>query len=329
VKAVVCRSLGPPEGLSIEDAPIPPYGPHDVRIAVHGASCNRNELLKLQGRYQFKSELPYTPGAEAAGVVSGVGDAVSELRVGDRVMTSLVGSRGAWAEEVVVRADWVIKVPSAMSFVQAAGFMSSYVSAYESLVHTANTTAADIVLVTGAGGGLGLAAVEIARAIGATVIAVAGSEERLLAAGKAGALHLVNHQRESMRERVLEITLGRGADVIIEVVGGDMLRQAQRCIAWRGRIAITGFASFEIPDVRPIIVLLKAFDLRGSNLYQTMVHKPSLLAEYCDQLFEWFARGSIQPQVSRIYPLSEAAAAIRYVERGEHVGKVVLSMRGP
>jgi len=326
VKKIVCRVLGPPEGLLFEEAPSPDIGPHQVRIAVRATSCNRNELLKLAGNYQQKAELPYTPGSDAAGVVSAVGAAVSALKIGDRVMTMLEGSRGAWAEEIAVRADWAVKIPDSMSFAQAAGFTSSYVSAYESVVHTANTTAQDVVLITGAGGGLGLAAVEIVRALGATIIAVAGSDERLMAARQSGADHVINHRKESMRDRVMELTSRRGADVIIEVVGGNMLKEAQRCIAWRGRLAVTGFASFDIPDVRPIIVLLKAFDLRGANLYQTAVHQPQLLTEYCAQLFAWFEQGRIRPLVSKTFPMQQAAAAIRYVERGEHVGKVVIEV---
>ena len=326
VKKIVCRALGPPEGLLLEEAPSPHIEPHQVRIAVRATSCNRNELLKLAGDYQQKAELPYTPGSDAAGVVSAVGAAVGTLKIGDRVMAMLEGSRGAWAEEIAVRADWTVKIPDSMSFAQAAGFASSYVSAYESLVHTANTTAEDVVLITGAGGGLGLAAVEIARAIGATIIAVAGSDERLASAKRSGADHLINHRKESMRDRVMEITNQRGANVIIEVVGGDMLKQAQRCIAWRGRLAVTGFASFDIPDIRPIIVLLKAFDLRGANLYQTVVHQPRLLTEYCTQLFTWFERGRLRPLVSKTFPMQQAAAAIRYVERGGHAGKVVIEV---
>lgn len=328
MRKIVCRSLGAPEGLLLEDSAVPEPAAHEVRIAVHASACNRNELLKLEGRYQQKAALPYTPGSDAAGVISAVGADVSTLRVGDRVMTLLDGSRGAWAEEIVVRADWVMKIPAAMTFAQAAGFCSSYMSAYEALVHTGRTRAGEMVVITGAGGGLGLAAVEIAHALGATVIAVAGSEAKLAIARAAGAHHVIDYKREDMRERVMTITQGRGVDVVIEVVGGKMLLDAQRCIAWRGRVVITGFASFEIPEIRPIILLLKGYDLLGANLYQSATHAPTLLQDYCAQLFAWFEQGRIRPLVSKTFALEEAAAAIRYVERGEHPGKVVVTMRG-
>ena len=327
MRRVVCRTLGTDATLEMEDVSSVMPGSGDLQVAVYTSSINRNEALKMRGNHHEQPALPYTPGSDVAGVVASVGAGVSNFVAGDRVLGVTHTLTGGWAEEAIVEASWAVKLPNAISFVDAATYTSSYITAYDALVHAADTKATDTVLVTGAGGGVGLAAVQLARCLGATVIAVAGGDERLAAARAAGAHHVLDRRAVSVRDSVKALTSGKGADVAVEVIGGDTLLEVVRCMAWRGRLVVAGFASGELPNIRSIIVLLKAFDLRGANLYRTLINCPGRFAHMAEQIFCWQKNGQIRPQIARCFRLDDANQAVHYAEQGNHRGKVIMKVR--
>lgn len=327
MRRVVCRAMGNDAKFDLEDVPSTTAGPGELQVAVHASSCNRNEALRMTGNHHEQPAFPYTPGSDVAGVVTSVGRGVNGFEVGDRIIGILRTLTGGWAEEATVEAAWAAKISRPISFVDAATYVSAFVTAYDALVHAANTESADTVLVTGAGGGVGLAAVQLAVSLGATVIAVAGSDERLAAARAAGAHHLVDRRAGSLRDAVKSLTAGKGVSVAIEVIGGDTLMQVIRCMAWRGRLVVAGFTSAEIPDIRSIIVLLKAFDLRGANLYRTLINRPDRFAQMTGQIVRWQEQGLVRPHIARCFGLGEANEAVRYAKQGGQQGKVVMKVR--
>lgn len=327
MRAVLCKAFGPPETLVIENIPSPAPGPGQVRIAVHAAAVNLNDLLKLQGKHHEQRAVPFSPGSGIAGTVEALGAGVSGLAPGQRVLATMEHAAGGFAEEAVTAAALVTPMPPSMSFEVGCGFTGGVVTAAEAVLSVGETKPGDVVLVTGAGGGVGSAAVAMAKAAGATVIAVAGSSQRLDIARQAGADHLINHRTQDLREAVMRTTASRGANVVIEVVGGQMMRDALRCIAWRGRFVVTGFASFDVPEIRTILVLLKGFDLRGANLLLTAQKDPPAYRAICEQSVRWYSEGKIPVSIAATFALEDAAKALRFVEQGEHAGKVVLKVR--
>jgi NADPH2:quinone reductase len=323
MRAVLCREWGGPEKLTLEDLPSPPLRPGAVRIAIHAAGVNFADILLIAGQYQTKPALPFSPGSEAGGVVTELGAGVSHLKVGDRVMASMEG--GAFAEEAVAGADRVFRIPETMDFVTAAGFPIAYGTSHGGLEWRAHLKTGEWLLVHGAAGGVGLTAVEIGKAMGAKVIATAGTPEKLAVCGQHGADHLIDYSHEDIRERVKEITGGRGADVIYDPVGGDVFDASLRCIAWEGRIIIIGFAAGRIPQVPANIALVKNIDVVGFYWGSYYARKPELIRQSFAQLFRWFEEGKLKPHVSECLDIKDAARALDMLRQRKSTGKVVLT----
>jgi NADPH2:quinone reductase len=322
MRAVVCREWGSPEKLAVDDVPSPALRDGAVRIKVHAAGANFADLLLIAGQYQEKPAFPFVPGAEAAGVVTEVGAGVDGLKTDDRVM-ALTGL-GAFAEEAVVDAHRVLPMPAGMEFPTAAAFPVAYGTSHGALEWRARLQPGEWLLVTGAAGGVGLTAVEIGKAMGAQVIACAGSPEKLAIAKQHGADHLIDYSKEDIRERVKAITSGRGADVIYDPVGGDAFDAGIRSVAWGGRIIIIGFAAGRVSQIPANIVLVKNIDVVGFYWGSYQAHKPDLLRGSFTQLFRWFQEGKLRPHVSHSLPLSQACEALRLLQQRKSTGKVVL-----
>jgi len=323
MRAVLCKELGGPEKLVIEDVAAPPIREGAVRIAIHAAGVNFADTLLISGQYQDRPPLPFIPGMEVAGVITELGAGVSGLNVGDRVLSSV--GRGAYAEEVVVEADSAHRIPAAMDFVTAAAFPVAYSTSHGAFAWRGRLRAGESVLVLGASGGVGLTAVEIAKAMGATVIAAAGGAEKLAVAKRAGADHLIDYTREDLRERVKTLTGGRGVDVVYDPVGGDAFDQSLRSIAWEGRIIIIGFAGGRIPQIPANLVLVKNIDIIGFFWGSYRRYKPELQAQSFQQLFRWYEEGKLKPHVSHRLPLVEVAQALELLKTRKSTGKVVIT----
>jgi NADPH2:quinone reductase len=324
MRAVLCKEWGGPEKLVVEDVPAPPIRAGAVRVAVRAAGLNFADLLLIAGQYQEKPSFPFTPGAEAAGVVAEVGAGVSNIRVGDRVI--VLAGLGAFAEEIVVDAARVMPMPAKMDFAAAAGFPIAYGTSHGALDWRARLQPGEWLLVYGAAGGVGLTAVEIGKAMGARVIACTGGAEKLAVAKEHGADLLVDYSREDIRERVKEITNGRGANVVYDPVGGDAFDAALRSVAWEGRIVIIGFASGRIPQIPANIALVKNLSIIGFYWGSYQSRKPELLQQSFAQLFRWFEEGKLNPHVSQRFDLKEVSNALELMRQRRSTGKVVLTM---
>lgn len=324
MRAILCQEWGGPEKLVVDDVPPPPLREDAVRIRVHAAGVNFADLLLIAGQYQEKPALPFIPGAEAAGIVVETGAQVTGLKPGERVL-ALTGL-DAFAEEVVVDASRVLRIPDTMEFAAAAGFPIAYGTSHGALDWRARLQPGEWLVVTGAAGGVGLTAVEIGKAMGARVIACAGSEEKLAIARQHGADHVIDYTREDLRERVRAITGGRGADVIYDPVGGDVFDACMRSISWGGRIVIIGFAAGRISQIPANIVLVKNIDIIGFYWGSYQKHKPEMLRHSFQQLFHWFEEGKLRPHISHRLPLALAANALRLLQERKSTGKVILEL---
>lgn len=323
MKAVLCTRFGPPESLVVEDVPSADMGPKQVRIGVHACGVNFPDTLIIQDKYQFKPPLPFTPGGEVAGEVIEVGAAVTRLKVGDRVI-AMVGW-GGFAEELVVEADRTMAVPHGMDLVTAAGFTMTYGTSYHALEQRARLRPGETLLVLGAAGGVGLAAVELGRLMGARVIAAASNAEKLAFCREYGADETVNYDAESLKDRVKELTGGQGADVIYDAVGGDYFDQAVRCINWNGRLLVVGFASGRIPQLPVNLVLLKGCSVVGVFWGAFTGREPGVNANNLQKLGQWYEEGKLRPYVCKRYPLERVADALNDIIKREARGKIVLT----
>ncbi len=326
MRAVLCTRWGEPEDLEIAEIPAPDMVDGGVRIAVKAAGVNFADTLAIQGKYQVRGAHPFSPGLEGAGEVLEVAPGVSRVRPGDRVVFN--GELGAWAEEVVFHQSQVWKAPDAIDWILAGGFPVVYVTSYLGLWERGALKAGDWLMVHGAGGGVGLTAVEIGKILGATVIATAGSDEKLALAREYGADHTVNYTTEDLRSRVKDLTGGRGCDVIYDPVGGDVFDASIRCVAWGGRILTLGFASGRIPQAPCNILLVKHASVMGHFVGSYRQHAPDLLDAAYRQLFDWLEAGKIRPHVSHVLDLKDVASALRLLLTRKSTGKVVLSMGG-
>ncbi len=322
MKALVCRAYGPPETLVYEELPSPELGDQQIRIRVHACGVNFPDTLIIEGKYQFKPEPPFAPGGEVAGIVDAVGSAVTGFKPGDRVIA--VTGWGGYAEEVVVDADRVLALPPSMDFETGASFGMTYGTSMHALVQRGHLQAGETLLVLGASGGVGLAAVEIGKVLGARVIAAAGSAEKLEVARAHGADELINYRDESLKERVKELTGGRGADVIYDAVGGDAFDEALRSINWNGRLLVVGFASGRIPTPAANLPLLKGCSIVGVFWGRFRKEEPEANQRNFDTLFQWHREGKLQPRISHRLPLAQGAQAMRVLTNREAMGKVVL-----
>lgn len=325
MKAVLCKALGPAQDLVLEEVASPVPKKNEILLDVHAAGVNFPDTLIIEGKYQFQPPLPFSPGGEAAGIVSAVGEKVSTFKVGDRVM-ALTGW-GSFAEQVAVPAYNVLPIPEQMDFTQAAAFGMTYGTSMHALQQRGQLKAGETLLVLGASGGVGLAAVEIGKAMGARVIAAASSAEKLAVAKAAGADELINYSEHSLKDEIKRLTGGNGADVIYDPVGGDLFDQAVRGIAWNGRLLVVGFASGRIPELPVNLALLKGAAVLGVFWGAFAQRQPADNAANFEQLFAWFAEGKLKPLVSQTYPLAEAGAAIDRLGQRQAVGKLVITTR--
>ena len=322
-KAVVCRELGPPERLRLETFASRPLGPGQVRVAVHAAGINFPDILMAAGEYQLKPDLPFTPGVEAAGEVTEV-NGVAEVAVGDRVIAKM--RHGAYADEVVVAPSQLVRLPRAFDYAEGATFLAAHGTAYHALIDRGQVRPGEVLLVHGAGGGVGLAAVEMGKLLGATVIAAASSEEKLAVAQARGADHLVLYAREPFRDAVKRITDGRGADVVFDPVGGEIFENSLRCIAWGARLLVIGFTG-GIGLARTNLLLIKGASVLGVRAGEAVRKNPALGEVRQKALIDWAEAGKIRPNVSHRLPLQDFAQAMRLLIDRKAIGRVALMMR--
>jgi NADPH2:quinone reductase len=322
MKAMVATRYGEPSDLEHADVPDPAPGRGEVLIETRAIGCNFPDILMVQGKYQVKPPLPFSPGHEIAGVVRGVGSGVTGVRPGQRVIANL--EWGGYAERAVTAAERVYRIPDTMPFDQAAAFFVVYQTGYAALVRRASLQPGEWLLVHGAGGGVGLAAVQLGKALGARVIATAGTPEKLEVARQSGADVLIDYRTEDWIERVKAVTGGEGADVIYDPVGGDVFDGSTKCIAFEGRLLTIGFAGGRIPTVAVNRVLLKNFSVVGVHWGYYQRRGSPLVQEWMDALLKLHGQGQLRPVIYRAYPLREAAQALHALATRESYGKVVL-----
>jgi NADPH2:quinone reductase len=324
MRAVVCRQFGPADLLEYLEVPSPSAGDGEVVVSVKAASVNFPDVLIIENNYQFKPPLPFSPGSELAGVVKAVGPGVTTVAVGDRVMAFTV--YGAFAEEVSLDARRVLPIPAGMSFETAAALLLTYGTMDHALRDRGRVCAGETVLVLGASGGVGIASIEIAKALGARVIACASTDDKLAVCREHGADDTINYASEDLRDRIKTLTGGRGADVIVDPVGGPYTEPALRSIAWRGRLLVVGFAAGEIPRIPLNLTLLKGCSIVGVFWGDFLRREPEAFAASVRQLGEWYAQGKLRPHVSATLPLSRTADAIKLMAERKVIGKVVVTV---
>src|SRR5664279_5612274 len=322
-KKIVCRELGPPEKLRLESFASVPLKQGEVRVAVRAAGINFPDILMAAGQYQLKPELPFTPGVEAAGDVIEVDGAVRGVAVGDRVIVKM--RHGAYADEAVVTPAQLIPLPSNFDYAEGATLLAAHGTAYHGLIDRGRLQPGEVLLVHGAGGGVGLAAVEMGKMLGAVVIAAASSEEKLAVAQARGADHLVLYGREPFRDAVKRITAGRGVDVVFDPVGGEIFENSMRCIAWGARILVIGFTG-GIGLARTNLLLIKGASVLGVRAGEAVRQNPELGEVRLKALLEWAEAGRIRPNVSHRLPLDDYAKAMRLLIERKAIGRVALMM---
>lgn len=323
MKAALCKRLDGPDGIEVEDIPEPVPGPGEAVVTVKAAALNFFDTLITRGRYQAKPELPFSPAGEVAGVVAALGQGVTGYRVGDRVLAYL-GWGGA-REKVVVPAAALVPLPDGVGDVVAAGLSVTYGTAIHALKDRARLRAGETVAVLGAAGGAGLAAVEIAKLMGARVIAVASSDDKLAVCRRHGADQVLNYAASDLKAGLRALTGEAGVDVVYDCVGGPASEAALRALAWQGRLLVVGFASGEIPKIALNLLLLKGADAVGVFWGESLKHDPAGHRRNMAEVLAWVAAGRLEPHVHATYPLQDIRAAIGVLDRREAVGKVVVT----
>ncbi|MGY3616260.1 NADPH:quinone oxidoreductase family protein [Bradyrhizobium sp. USDA 10063] len=321
-RAVVCRELGPPERLRLETFSSAPLKAGEVRIAIRAAGINFPDVLMAAGEYQLKPPLPFTPGMEAAGDVVEVNDAGS-VKVGDKVIVKM--RYGAFSDEAVAVPSQLTRMPSTFDYAEGATFLAAHGTAYHALIDRGHLRPGEVLLVHGAGGGVGLAAVEIGKLLGAVVIAAASSEEKLAIAKARGADHLVLYAREPFRDAVKRITDGSGADVVFDPVGGEVFENSMRCINWGARLLVIGFTG-GIGLARTNLLLIKGASVLGIRAGEAVRRNPALGEVRLKALTEWAEAGKVRPNISHRLPLEDYAKAMRLLLDRKAIGRVALMM---
>jgi len=322
MRAIVVDRFMEPAELAVREMAAPALHPGTLRVEVHAAGCNFFDILMVQGRYQVKPPFPFVPGAEIAGIVREVGDGVRGFAVGDRVLAS--AGLGGFAEESVVPARSAYPLPDAMSFEEGAALPIIYPTSYAGLIDRGGLREGETLLVHAAAGGVGVAAVQIGRALGARVIGTAGGAEKCAIAVREGCEECIDYRAGDFAARVQELTGGRGADVIYDSVGGDVTDGSLKCIAWNGRLLVIGFASGRIPEVKLNRVLLKNISLVGLHWGAHAMYEPARIGETFDALFGLLAAGKIRPLVYKTYPLNELPEALAAIGSRRSWGKVIV-----
>jgi NADPH:quinone reductase len=322
MKAVLCKEYGMPETLVIEEVEPLRAGKGQVVVTVKACGVNFPDTLIIQGKYQFKPPMPFSPGSEVAGIVKEVGEGVTGISVGDHVIAST--GWGGFAEEVVVSANKIIPMPAGLDFTIASAFVLTYGTAYHALKDRAQIQPGETLLVLGAAGGVGIAAIEIGKQLGARMIAAASSDEKLEVCRQHGASEVINYTSQDLRERIKEITGGQGIDVIFDPVGGSYTEPALRSMAWKGRFLVIGFAGGEIPRIPLNLPLLKGFSIVGIFWGSFTEHEPQRSAQNLQELMRWLSQGILKPHISATYPLEQASDALYDMLNRKVLGKAVL-----
>lgn len=324
MKAIVCRELGPLSVLRLEDVPEPDLGPGQVRLKVNAAGINFADILTVEGSYQHKPPLPFIAGFETAGEVIEVANDVDNVALGDRVMAGV--RPGGFAEQAVVDARAVLPTPANFDDVTAAAFRVAYNTAYHCLLQRGQLQAGEWALIHGATGGVGLAAVELAKLHGARIIATGGDDGKLAVAREYGADHVINYRQGPFRDQVKEITGGRGVDVVYDSVCGDVFDQSLRCMAWHGRLLVVGFTSGRIPTLRANYALIKGLSIIGCRAGEFRRHDPESGARMDQDLLGMASAGKLRPHVSHTVPLERAVEGMRLLLDRKVIGKAVVTM---
>ncbi len=322
MKAVVCKQFGPPSSLVLEE--IEPLKPKEKEVVVEVKACGVNfpDTLIIQGLYQFKPELPFTPGSDIAGIVKEVGEGIKHVKPGDEVFGFVM--HGGYAEEVVVPGNACFQKPPGMEFPVAASFMMAYGTSYHALKDRGRLKEGETLLVLGASGGVGLAAVELGKLMGAKVIAAASSTEKLELCKKYGADQVINYDTEDLKAKIKELTNGKGVDVIYDPVGGRYSEPALRGMAWEGRYLVVGFAAGDIPNIPLNLALLKGCAIVGVFWGSFAMKTPDKNMQNTLQLMQWYGAGKLKPHIHKIYPLAEAKQALEDIIKREVRGKAVI-----
>ncbi|RJG05879.1 NADPH:quinone oxidoreductase family protein [Noviherbaspirillum cavernae] len=322
MKAVLCKAWGLPDTLVVEELPDIVPGPGQVVIDIHAAGVNFPDVLIIQNKYQFKPELPFTPGNELAGVVRTVGDGVTTFKAGDKVLA--FATQGAFAQQIAVPVQMVMPMPPGMDFDTAAAVTLTYGTSHHAVADRAQLKAGETMLVLGAAGGVGLAAIEIGKALGARVIAAASTDEKLEVCKAHGADATINYSTQDLREAIKAATDGKGPDVIYDPVGGIYAEPAFRSIAWRGRYLVIGFANGEIPKLPLNLPLLKGASLVGVFWGEFTKREPKANAAAMRELMTWMAEGKVKPHISGRYALAETPQALNDMAARKVTGKIVI-----
>jgi NADPH2:quinone reductase len=325
MKAIVCASYGPPENLSLEEIPNPVPDDNEAVVDVYAASLNFPDGLQIQGKYQFQPPMPFTPGSEVGGVISAVGSALKGFKVGDRVMAT--PGIGGLAEQVAVKADGLRKIPHSMDFKTAAGFAMIYTTSYHALKQRANIKPGETLLVLGASGGVGLAAVELGKVMGARVIAAASSDEKLNFLKQLNPDATINYGDGELKEKVKALTDGKGADVIYDPVGGDLFDQSCRCINWNGRLLVVGFTSGRIPEYKANLALLKGASMVGVFLGRFRKEEPEEYEKNFAELLALYDAGKLKPLVTQSFAMEDYVKAFNVFTERKVMGKVMLDIK--
>jgi len=324
MKAALCHSFDGPEAIRIEETAAPSAAAGEVLVRVRAAALNFFDTLITRNKYQYKPSLPFSPGGEIAGEILAVGSGVTGLRVGDRIMASL--TYGGLAEQVVLEADRAVKLPDAVGFEVAAGVSVTYGTALHGLRDRGRLRPGETLAVLGASGGAGLAAVEVGKALGARVIAVASSDEKLAVCQAHGADALVNYSAGDLKETLRAAAGGEGVDAVYDCVGGKYAEPALRTLKWAGRFLVVGFAAGDIPKIPLNLVLLKSCDIVGVFWGEYTRREPARNRANLARILDWVATGTLRPHIHATFPLARAVDALQVLERREAVGKVIVTL---
>jgi len=325
MKAILCKSYGPPENLVLEEVPELTPGDGEAIVEVYAASLNFPDTLQIQGKYQFQPPMPFSPGSEVGGVIIATGPGLTGFAIGDRVMAT--PGIGGMAERVRVSAAGLRKIPDNMDFKTAAGFAMVYTTSYHALKQRAQLKPGETLLVLGSSGGVGLAAVELGKLMGARVIAAASSEEKLQFVAQLNPDELLNYGDGDLKEKVKALTDGKGADVIYDPVGGDLFEQSTRSINWNGRILVVGFTSGRIPEYKANLALLKGASMVGVFLGRFRQEEPETYEQNFAELFELYKSGKIKPIITQSFALEDFISAFNVFTERKVMGKVILEIK--
>ena len=324
MKALLCKSFGPPESLVLEDHQLPDLGAKDVRIKVHSAGVNFPDVLMIEGKYQFKPAFPFPPGGEVAGDILEVGSEVTQYKPGDRVIARI--GHGGFAEEAIASEVKCTPLPDGIGYDVGSAISLTYGTTIYALKQRGELQPGEWLLVHGASGGVGIAAVEIGKAMGAKVIGTGGNDEKLKVALEHGADHVINYSNGPFKDEVKELTGGVGADVIYDAVGGDAFDQSLRCINWYGRLLVIGFASGRIPEAPANLALLKSCSIVGVFWGAFTERDPALNNENMKQVFDWIKEGKLNPHISHRFSLEQGADALNALINRQVVGKAIVEV---